>query len=193
MSWSGDPYAKADYWRAVAYSKLRTSLSVLSITGEGVEFGGSNGIIQGMLPNVIWEIRKLPEHDIMSDLSYERDWDVIIADQILEHVLKPWEALRLIGEHTKQLAIITVPFLIGIHMRPRDYWRMTPRAIRKLAAPYFRSVEVGTWGHALVNYWHATYNRTSRLFENVSESKLLAGLEQNDENKPFMIWAVMRK
>lgn len=188
-----DELARQDYWRAVMYTKIRESLAGEAITGDGVEFGGSNGIIQSMLPGVIWETRRHPPYDIGDGASYERSWDVIVADQVLEHVARPWEAMRLIGEHTRKLAIITVPFLIGIHNSPGDYWRMTPQAISRLAAPHFSGIAIQSWGNAKAAYWHAIYNRTSRLMRNVPEVELDAGLSENDASKPFVIWAILRK
>ena len=185
--------AKNDYWRAVMYTRLRGTLEQETVSGYGVEFGGSNGIIQSMFPNVFWQTRSHPPYDITKETSYDQSWDVIVADQILEHVSQPWEAMRLIGEHTLQMAIITVPFLIGIHNSPSDYWRMTPKTIRGLAEPYFSQVNIQSWGNAKVNYWHAIYNRTSRLIENVPETELDEGLINNDTNKPFVIWAILKK
>lgn len=180
-----------DYWREVMYKRIKETL--VPVEGQGVEFGGSNGIIQGMFPKVTWEVRKHPPYDIIDKGSYERDWDVIVADQILEHVARPWDAMELIGKHTKQVAIITVPFLIGLHMRPRDYWRMTPRTIQMLASPYFTGIHIDSWGSAKVAYWHAIYNRTERLLSSVPEVEWEQGLKDNDPNKPFVIWAILRK
>lgn len=185
--------AKNDFWRAVMYTRLRESLSHESISGEGVEFGGSNGVIQSMLPLVKWEVRNFPQHDVTKSSAFERNWDVIVTDQVLEHTEEPWEGLRLIGEHTKQIAIITVPFLIGVHNSPHDCWRMTPRTINQLAKPYFRYIDIQSWGTAKANYWHAIYNRTSRLIANIPEAEIDAELANNDAGKPFVIWAILKK
>ena len=67
------------------YTRIQEALASESISGEGVEFGGSNGVIQSMFPQVKWEARNLPQHDITKESSYERNWDVIIADQVLQH------------------------------------------------------------------------------------------------------------
>ena len=182
-----------DYWRSVMYSRIGLNHELKSIKGEGVEFGGSNGIIQNMLPLIKWGVRLYPQYDITRESSFERNWDVIIADQVLEHTAQPWDAIRLIGEHTKRMAIITVPFLIGIHPSPHDYWRMTPRIINDLTKPYFAHRDIQSWGNAKVNYWHAVYNRTSTLLANIPEPELEAELNNNDPKKPFVIWAILSK
>ena len=185
--------AKNDYWRAVMYTKLQDSLGHESVSGRGVEFGGSNGIIQNLFPTVVWETRRYPQYDVTKESSYEQNWDVIVTDQVLEHVLQPWEAIRLIGKHTRQMAVITVPFLIGIHNSPHDYWRMTPKAIYELAQPYFPHIDIQTWGTPKANNWHAIYNRTSRLLAAVPETELEDELNQNNTGKPFVIWAILKK
>lgn len=185
--------AKDDYWRATMYTRLKESLEKESVSGEGVEFGGSNGIIQSMFPGVTWEVRNYPQYDVTKDASYERSWDVIVTDQVLEHTDKPWEAIRLIGEHTKQMAVITVPFLIRLHNSPNDFWRMTPKAIDMLAKPYFSGINIGSWGTVKANHWHAIYNRTSRLMESVGEAELDAELSSNESQHPFVIWAILKK
>lgn len=188
-----DEMARIDYWASNMYKSLREMLEKNPLPdGEGAEFGGSNGIIQSMCPNITWTNLPYPPYDIMAESSYEREWDVIVANVVLEHILYPWEALRLIGEHAKA-AIVTVPFMCGIHMRPRDYWRMTPRALKKIAAPYFSIVDVGSWGTPKATYWHALYNRTSKLLASVPEEELEAELASNWDQHPFLIWAIMRK
>ncbi len=185
--------AKSDYWRAVMYASLKESLDKESVSGEGVEFGGGNEIIQKMFPLIKWENRGLPRHDITNPSSYERDWDVIVADQVLEHTFKPWEAMRLIGEHTKQAAVITVPFMLRIHNSPSDYWRMTPKTLMLLAKPHFPHIDIQTWGTVRAGLWHSLYDRTSTLMANVPEAELEAELANNDNQRPFVIWAILKK
>jgi hypothetical protein len=188
-----DELAHWDYFRAVMYTRIEEALTGKSLKGEGVEFGGTNGVIQGLLPEVKWEVRNPPQFDVTNPQSYERNWDVIVADQVLEHTARPWEAIRLIGEHTNKLAIITVPFLIGLHPAPHDYWRMTPRTIDDLSKPYFPSRKIDSWGTSKANWWHSIYNRTCHIWENVPRAEVEAELTKNEPKKPFVIWAILEK
>lgn len=185
--------AHRDFWRATMYTKIFESVKNLNIAGTGVEFGGSNGVLQSMFPEISWETRKYPPYDITDPKAFEKNWDIILADQVLEHVQRPWDAIKNIGEHTNKLAIITVPFLIGIHPAPHDYWRMTPRTINDLAWPYFPNREFGSWGTIKGNYWHSIYNRTSVLFASVPEKEIEAELYDNQPKKPFVIWTILKK
>jgi hypothetical protein len=62
-----------------------------------------------------------------------------------------------------------------------------------LAKPYFKDIDIQTWGSVKANYWHALYNRTNRLIDNVDAAELEAELNGNDGNHPFVIWAILKK
>ena len=183
---------KADYWRAVMYSSLKEQLAGLGLSGSGVEFGGSNGIIQSYCPGVSWETRGYPPFNVLDSSSWDKEWDVVVLDQILEHVERPWEVFDHIGR-TCKTAIITVPFLIGVHPCPTDYWRMTPQAIEMLASPHFSKIDTRSWGNTEVNFLHSEYDITGVMMANTEERVWREGLESNDEYKPFVIWAVLSK
>jgi len=95
-----------------------------------------------------------PEFDLCAPLALGRRFDVVICEQVIEHVADPWAAARNLralcapGGHV----IVSTPFLIRIHELPmfgmRDYWRFTPRGLRQLlegAGLVVDSVE--SWGN----------------------------------------------
>lgn len=184
--------AKRDYWRAMMYKDIREFVFTDEMTGTGIEFGGSNGIIQSCLPNIRWENRDYPAYDITKEESHN-ECDVIIADQILEHVFEPWKAFENIGNHAKKAAIITLPFLIGLHPCPGDYWRITPQSIYQMAQYHFKRIYIKSWGNSRVNYWHSIYDRTDTMMSNISEPVWRDALLENDIYKPFVIWAILEK
>jgi len=72
--------AKQDYWRGVMYTRIREALASESISGEGVEFGGSNGIIQSwgtakvnywhsLYPRTSKLIQNVPEAELEAKLN----------------------------------------------------------------------------------------------------------------------------
>lgn len=187
-----DALIQRDYFRAVCYTELARQLGDIKPVGAGVEFGGSEGSIQAMCPDVKWETRYYPPYDVCKPESFERNWDWLIVDSILEHVEKPWEAARLIGEHA-DAAIVTVPFLIGVHACPSDFYRMTADALMSLFSPYYDHIDIRSWGNADACYYHAKYDRTDVLLATEPEDKWRSALYCNDTHKPFLIWAVMWK
>lgn len=188
-----EAWARRDYWRAVMYAHLKARLAEIAPTGSGAEFGASNGEIMSYCPGVQWELRDYPQHDVLDAASWDRHWDVVVLDQILEHVLRPWEAIEHLCRCTDRVAVIAMPFLIGLHPCPSDCWRITPEMLRNLTEANFRTVEIRSWGHSVANYWHSLYNDTATLMANVSEMEWLGGLLINDESKPFHIWAILEK
>jgi SAM-dependent methyltransferase len=117
-----------------------------------------------------------PEFDICAPLEEERRFDMVICEQVLEHVVDPCAAARNLrglcnpGGHV----IVSTPFLIKVHELPDlgmfDYWRFTPRGLRLLLERAGLEVEeMGAWGNrqcvvgnirAWSEYrpWHSLHN-----------------------------------
>jgi SAM-dependent methyltransferase len=77
-------------------------------------------------------------------------FDVVICEQVLEHVVDPWKAVRTLYALTRPggTVIVDTPFLIRMHTEPGDYWRFSPEALRLLLGQAgFEVEEVGTWGN----------------------------------------------
>jgi SAM-dependent methyltransferase len=95
-----------------------------------------------------------PEFDICEPLSVRDKFDVVICEQVLEHVPDPWAAAANLRELTVPggRVIVSTPFLIKVHEVPimalRDYWRFTPRGLRTLLERAGLEVDtVQTWGN----------------------------------------------
>ncbi len=95
-----------------------------------------------------------PEFDLCAPLTEERRFDLVICEQVLEHVADPWAA----AENLRELCvpggrvIVSTPFLIKVHEFPSygmlDYWRFTPRGLRTLLERAGLEVErVESWGN----------------------------------------------
>ena len=95
-----------------------------------------------------------PEFDVCAPLGDRGRFDVVICEQVLEHVVDPWGAasnlrgLTISDGHV----IVSTPFLIKVHELPLfgmgDYWRFTPRGLRSLLEGAGLVVDtVETWGN----------------------------------------------
>jgi SAM-dependent methyltransferase len=95
-----------------------------------------------------------PAFDLCAPLTGQGPFDVVICEQVLEHVVNPLSAcanlrgLCAVGGHV----IISTPFLIRPHELPdwglADYWRFTPRGLRTLLEHVGLQVDgVQSWGN----------------------------------------------
>jgi SAM-dependent methyltransferase len=136
-----------------------------------------------------FESLNYPEFDLCAPLEGRGTYDVVICEQVIEHVVDPWAAagnlrgLCAPGGHV----IVSTPFLIRIHELPmygmRDYWRFTPRGLQTLLERAGLVVDsVGSWGNRRcvagnLDHWPA-YRRWLPL--------------RNEPNLPVQVWAFAR-
>jgi SAM-dependent methyltransferase len=131
-----------------------------------------------------------PEFDLCAPLREHDTFDVVICEQVIEHVVDPCAAARNLrelcvpGGHV----VVSTPFLVRVHELPmygmRDYWRFTPHGLRTLLERAGLEVEtVGSWGNracVLANFdrWPA-YRRWHPL--------------RNEPDLPVQVWAFARR
>lgn len=95
-----------------------------------------------------------PAFDVCAPSGDEGTFDVVICEQVLEHVVDPFGAARTLralarpGGHV----VVSTPFLVRVHELEmygmRDYWRFTPNGLRQLLQSAGLSVsEIGSWGN----------------------------------------------
>ncbi|MBN8867469.1 MAG: methyltransferase domain-containing protein [Solirubrobacterales bacterium] len=96
-----------------------------------------------------------PEFDLCAPLETGERFDVVVCEQVLEHVVDPNAAARNLRGLCRPggLVVVSTPFLIRVHELPMfgmyDYWRFTPRGLRTLLEGAGLEVEsVGSWGNA---------------------------------------------
>jgi SAM-dependent methyltransferase len=131
-----------------------------------------------------------PEFDICEPIADPGRFDVVICEQVLEHVPDPFQAasnlreLCVPGGHV----IVSTPFLVRVHellvYDMKDYWRFTPRGLRILLERGGLEVdEVGSWG-----------NRDCVVgnFDNWPAFRWWHSL-RNEPDLPVQVWAFARR
>lgn len=130
-----------------------------------------------------------PVFDLCAPIQDSREVDVVICEQVLEHVVDPWAAaanlreLCVVGGHV----IVTTPFLIRVHELPmydmRDYWRFTPRGLRTLLEQVGLEVDtVGAWGNRQCVVGNLSRWAAYRPWHSL----------RNDSDLPVQVWAFAR-
>lgn len=132
-----------------------------------------------------------PEHDICSetlDPALDNSFDLIIADQVFEHLLWPYRAGRNVLRMLRPggCFMVMTPFLIRIHEVPYDCSRWTETGMRYFLAECgfpLKDTETASWGNAnalkasLVTWGRVGWRRSL----------------PNDPRFPITVWATARK
>ena len=128
-----------------------------------------------------------PEFDICKDTLDDR-FDLIIADQVFEHLLWPYRAGRNVRAMLKPGAafLVTTPFLIRVHPTPVDCSRWTETGIQYLLAECgfeLTQIRTGSWGNRAC----VDANFTSWPDYLPNEHSL-----ENEPQFPVVVWALAR-
>jgi len=130
-----------------------------------------------------------PSFDVCFDAIYDRQFDIIFAEQVFEHLLYPYRAARNVHRMLRPggYFLLTLPFLLKIHDVPNDCSRWTPQGL-----PYFleecgfeRScVTVDSWGNRAC----IIANFDSWVEYNPDLHSLI-----NEPDFPIVVWALARR
>jgi SAM-dependent methyltransferase len=126
-----------------------------------------------------------PDYDWCNEVV-DDTFDIVIAEQVLEHVTQPATALR--NAHTMLkpdgLLLVTTPFLVRVHEYPIDCYRWTRLGLEQLLHESgFPKVETGQWGN----------RRCVRAnFKQWVEYRPWHSL-RNEPDFPIAVWAFARK
>ena len=155
------------------------SLSALEISGNKWERYGF-----GSFRNV-----EFPDYDVCAGPLAGEAFDVIFLEQVLEHVLWPYRAVRNVWAMLKPggVFVVTTPFLVRIHNHPGDCSRWTELGMKHLLAEggfHVEDVTTGSWG-----------NRACVKANFESWRKWLPWRHslRNEPNYPLVVWAFARK
>lgn len=130
-----------------------------------------------------------PEYDVCERPLALSQWDLVIAEQVLEHVLRPYRAIRNVWQMLRPGGwfLVTTPFLIRIHPTPNDCTRWTETGLKHALAEggfSLESIQTGSWGNrACVISYLNEWTRFRPLWHSL----------KNDERYPVVVWAFARK
>ncbi len=130
-----------------------------------------------------------PDFDICHDVLNEQ-FDVIIADQVFEHLLWPHRAARHVYAMLKPGGrfIVTTPFLIRYHPCPIDCSRWTETGLKHLLAEagfQLGDIETGSWGNKAC----VLANLHPPDWAAFGWGRSLA----NDTDFPVVVWAIAQR
>ncbi|OWU81427.1 bifunctional 2-polyprenyl-6-hydroxyphenol methylase/3-demethylubiquinol 3-O-methyltransferase UbiG [Phaeobacter sp. 22II1-1F12B] len=137
-----------------------------------------------------------PKHDIclgpyLDDAGQPRQFDLILANQVWEHLDRPYAATRHVREMLRPGGHfwLAVPFFVPFHAAPADCSRWSARGLKNLlieAGFDENAIEADQWGNRaaakrnLEPDWPPAYDRESDSL-------------QNEPDMPICAWALARK
>ena len=212
-------YESCKLGRYTMYRKIEEWISLNALNkGNGKTVGGISPLII-CYPQVFWEITNIMPYRNFEELEWEvRDiisegslkisdksvdieklpWedeslDIIMSDQVLEHIPHPWiaskEMLRVLKPNG--IIIITVASLVKWH-GPSHYFSFQKQGLESLFKDGLREYELGSWGNKIGNLM-LNYNKSINLIKVKDNSYLEKIANKNDELSPYVVWLCGRK
>lgn len=138
----------SDQWcRVVMNREIHDHLVALHPEcSSAVEISGTS---HAAFPWRTYRPTRFEELDLCAPPSGLETYDVVICEQVLEHVVDPWRAALTLhdlccpGGHV----VVSTPFLVRVHPTPDDFWRFTEDGLRRLLETAGLVVDrVGSWG-----------------------------------------------
>lgn len=153
---------------------------------ECLEIGGRNWEGFGFLS---YRSVDYPEYDVCSGTVVGQTFDIIIAEQVFEHVLWPYRGVRNVWQMLKPggVFVISTPFLLKIHGAPQDCSRWTELGLKHLLAEGgfpLENITTGSWGN------RACVRSNFRSW--VKYNPWLHSLH-NESEFPVVVWGFARK
>ena len=146
-----DASSAADQWQRVVLNRA-VDEHLSSLRPErlsAVEISGDTHADKGWKR---YESLNYPEFDLLAPLAGQGPFDVVICEQVIEHVEDPIAAaanLRGLCSPGGRV-VVSTPFLIRVHEEwgMQDYWRFTPRGLQTLLERVGLQVDsVESWGN----------------------------------------------
>ncbi len=174
-------------WSRVVMERAQKALlaEIKPNTLHGLEISGTNWKDLGLAS---YRTVAFPEFDICAGPLTEQ-FDLILADQVWEHLLWPYRATRNVLAMLKPggYFMVSVPFLIRLHGYPIDCSRWSELGLKHFLAECgfpLESVQTGSWG-----------NRGSIRASFKSWRQYVPWLHslRNEPDFPQVVWALAQK
>ena len=177
--------SREPHWvRRIMSSNISEFIHELNTEGlDAVEISGTDNSIYNWKSYTSYSY---PEFDLLNPGQITKQFDVVLCEQVLEHVQDPFQATRTLYDLLIPggVLVINTPFLIRLHGMPDDYWRFTPSAIRILLKKAgFEAVDVHTWGNK---------SAVKSNLDNWQHYRFYHSLK-NDSSIPLVVWAFAKK
>ena len=188
QKWLG-PGSDVQWCRVVMNAEIEGFIRSLDCPSlDAVEISGNGS--QGKYNFQSYRTAMFPEYDICEKPLARDAFDLVIAEQVFEHVPRPDLAAANVLEMLRPggVFVISTPFLLKVHGHPGDFYRWTEDGMRQLLETAgFGEVRTGSWG----NRECLVADLTEGLGWTVYDPKLHS--LGNEPQFPIVVWAFASK
>jgi SAM-dependent methyltransferase len=180
-------YDTTDWVRTVMYQRAFDFIATLSPERlDALEISAGNQWDRSFRFKS-YESTEYPTFDICSD-TLPRQFDLIIADQVFEHLKWPYRAGRNVWRMLRPggYFVISTPFLVRVHRVPIDCSRWTADGLSYLLQECgfeAKDIQTEAWGN--LSCVRSNLNRWRK--------RGFFGSLRNEADYPVMVWAFARK
>jgi SAM-dependent methyltransferase len=139
----------------------------------------------------VCDYEKDQKYDLHTMSLDEKDYDLIIFNQTIEHLYNPFVAMKNLYDHLKPGGYLytTVPIINIPHIVPFHFWGVYPIGLCALSASVgFEVLECGYWGN--LNYINSIFSLNGWL--NISEI-IVDNKIENVEHCQTQTWVLVKK
>lgn len=165
--------------RKLVESLHPSDLDVLEISGDNWKNTGFKS----------YRSVEFPEYDICAE-ALPQTFDLIIAEQVFEHLLWPYRAARNVYQMLRPggYFLISTPFLVRVHNFPVDCSRWTELGLKHFLAECgfpLENTRTGSWGNRScviqnLDHFLTSYRPSKHSLE-------------NEPDYPYHVWALTQK
>lgn len=152
------PWPKPEYkkdWTTRDFIKA----SLIHVKGSVLDYGAGTQkyrkLIEAAIPDGAYkafDVAAVPGIDFVGDVhdsKLEADrFDTVICNQVLEHTEDPAQVVIEMARICKTGGnlILSVPFMIGFHPCPQDFYRFTHQGVEQLCKEHFEPIYLTAYG-----------------------------------------------
>ncbi|MGC1267388.1 MAG: methyltransferase domain-containing protein [Candidatus Acidiferrum sp.] len=131
-----------------------------------------------------------PEYDVCENPLVREQFDLVIAEQVFEHILRPDKAAANVSDMLRPggIFVISTPFLLKIHDAPLDLYRWTERGMRQLLEGVeLQVLRTASWGNLKCLEADMRPGLEWTVFDRQKHSL------ENEPQFPIVVWAFAKK